>query len=79
MGWQGGVMTTDRRTLGVLALGIALGLVAGWIREAPRYQFTSNGAEVTRGDLRTGEIVIYGFANGKAYRLELTREADKTR
>ena len=72
-------MTTDRRTLEVLALGIALGLVAGWIWAAPRYQFTLNGAEVTRADVRTGEIVIYGFANGKAYRLELTREADKTR
>jgi hypothetical protein len=72
-------MTTDRRTLGVLALGIALGLVAGWIWAAPRYQFTSNETGVTRGDVRTGEIVIYGFANEKAYRLELTREADKTR
>jgi hypothetical protein len=72
-------MTTDRRTLGVLALGIALGLLAGWIWAAPRYQFTSNGTGVTRGDVRTGEIVIYGLANGKAYRLELTREADKTR
>jgi len=72
-------MTTDRRTLEVLALGIALGLVAGWIWAAPRYQFTSNGAEVTRGDVRTGDIVIYGVANGRAYRLELTREADKTR
>ena len=74
-------MTTDRRTLGVLALGIALGLVAGWIWAAPRYQFTTDpaGLSVTRGDVRTGEIVIYGFANGKAHRLELTREADKTR
>ena len=72
-------MTTDRRTLGVLALGIALGLMAGWIWATPRYQFSANGAEVTRGDLRTGEIVIYGLANGKSYRLELTKEGDKTR
>ena len=72
-------MTTDRRTLGVLALGIALGLLAGWIWATPRYQFTTNETGVTRGDLRTGEIVIYGLANGKSYRLELTKEADKTR
>ena len=72
-------MTTDRRTLGVMALGIAHGLMAGWIWEAPRYQFTTNETGVTRGDVRTGEIVIYGLANGKSYRMELTKEADNTR
>ena len=72
-------MTTDRRTLGVLALGIALGLMAGWIWATPRYQFSTTLVYTTRGDLRTGEIVIYGIAEGVAFRRDLTKEADKTR
>jgi hypothetical protein len=61
-------------------LGLAVSVAGGWIGLGPRYQFKTEGVYTTRGDLRTGEIVIYGLAEGgKAIRREVTKEADKNR
>jgi len=69
-------MTTNRRALLALGLGLVLGLVAGWW-VAPRYQFKTEGVCTTRVDLWTGEIVVYGIVEGVAVKRELTKEADK--
>lgn len=67
-----------RRPVVLIGLGILLGLAAGWILAGPRYQFKSEGIFTVRYDVRTGEVVIYGVTEGKAWRRELTKEADKT-